>query len=213
MREAEAAARAGGRAATCRRAAGACPAPRAPAPPFDLGQLAALVESLRGVVPPELSRQLAEALRELLLALRAVLDWYIARLEPASRPRRTCRTSRSNERLAAVASALARLRELPPELRNAGIAAGALVLSMLLPWYEQSYVPEGSRVMSPAVSGPAPSGWWFVSVIQTSAVCSARWRRGASVRLPEIVAVRGDRSRTSVSVWIALRCHSGKNAR
>jgi hypothetical protein len=42
-------------------------------------------------------------------------------------------------------SALARLRELPPELRNAGIAATALALSLLLPWYEQSYVPEGSR--------------------------------------------------------------------
>jgi hypothetical protein len=40
---------------------------------------------------------------------------------------------------------LGRLRELPPELRNAGIAAAALVLTMLLPWYEQSYVPEGSR--------------------------------------------------------------------
>jgi hypothetical protein len=53
-----------------------------PAPAFDLGQLAALVESLRGVVPSKLSRQLAEALRELLVALRAVLDWYIARLEP-----------------------------------------------------------------------------------------------------------------------------------
>ncbi len=42
-------------------------------------------------------------------------------------------------------SALARLRQLPPELRNAGIAAGALVLTLFLPWYEQSYVPEGSR--------------------------------------------------------------------
>ena len=42
-------------------------------------------------------------------------------------------------------SALARLRELPPELRNAGIAAAALALSLLLPWYQQSYVPEGSR--------------------------------------------------------------------
>jgi hypothetical protein len=55
--------------------------PRPPA--FDLGQLTALVESLRGVVPPDLARQLADALRELLLALRAVLDWYIARLEPS----------------------------------------------------------------------------------------------------------------------------------
>ena len=41
-------------------------------------------------------------------------------------------------------SAVARLRELPPELRNAGIAAAALVLTMLLPWYEKSYVPRGS---------------------------------------------------------------------
>ena len=48
----------------------------------DLAQLTALIESLRGIVPPELARQLADALRELLIALRAVLDWYIARLEP-----------------------------------------------------------------------------------------------------------------------------------
>ena len=48
----------------------------------DLAQLTALIESLRGIVPPELARQLADALRELLVALRAVLDWYIARLEP-----------------------------------------------------------------------------------------------------------------------------------
>jgi hypothetical protein len=54
-----------------------------PSRPFpDLAQLSALIESLRGVVPPELARQLADALRELLIAIRAVLDWYIARLEP-----------------------------------------------------------------------------------------------------------------------------------
>jgi hypothetical protein len=40
---------------------------------------------------------------------------------------------------------LSRLRELPPELRNAGIAAAAMVVTLLLPWYQQSYVPEGSR--------------------------------------------------------------------
>jgi hypothetical protein len=56
-------------------------------PPFpDLAQLTALIESLRGVVPPELARQLADALRDLLIALRAVLDWYIARLEPREPP-------------------------------------------------------------------------------------------------------------------------------
>jgi hypothetical protein len=54
-----------------------------PPPAFDLSQLTALVESLRGVVPPDLARQLADALRELLLALRAVIDWYIAQLDPS----------------------------------------------------------------------------------------------------------------------------------
>jgi hypothetical protein len=57
-------------------------------PAFDLGQMTALIESLRGVVPPELAQQLAEALRQLLLALRAVLDWYIARLEGGEPPER-----------------------------------------------------------------------------------------------------------------------------
>jgi hypothetical protein len=42
-------------------------------------------------------------------------------------------------------SVASRLRELPPELRNAGIAAAALALSLFLPWYTQSYVPEGAR--------------------------------------------------------------------
>jgi hypothetical protein len=56
-----------------------------PAPLLDVSQITALVESLRGLVPPDLLRQLADALRELLLALRAVLDWYISRLEPSDR--------------------------------------------------------------------------------------------------------------------------------
>jgi hypothetical protein len=42
-------------------------------------------------------------------------------------------------------SALSRLRELPAELRNAGIASAALAVSLFLPWYTQSYVPEGAR--------------------------------------------------------------------
>ena len=81
MRAAQAARRGGRRRPRSRRAAGACPARSPRRRPFDLAQLTALVESLRGVVPPDLARQLAESLRELLLALRAVLDWYIARLE------------------------------------------------------------------------------------------------------------------------------------
>jgi hypothetical protein len=59
---------------------GAGQAPVAP----DLQALLALLDAVRDVVPPELSRQLADALRDLLLALRALLDWYIERLgEPA----------------------------------------------------------------------------------------------------------------------------------
>jgi len=48
----------------------------------DLAALAGLLELARGALPPELSRQLAQALRELLIALRAVLDYSIERLEP-----------------------------------------------------------------------------------------------------------------------------------
>jgi hypothetical protein len=44
-----------------------------------------------------------------------------------------------------MARALERLRDLPPELRNAGIAAAALALSLLLPWYTKSYLPEGAK--------------------------------------------------------------------
>jgi hypothetical protein len=42
--------------------------------------LVAALGSLRDVVPPELQRRLAEAVRELLVAIRALLDWYIERL-------------------------------------------------------------------------------------------------------------------------------------
>jgi hypothetical protein len=50
--------------------------------PFgDLAGLLRLLDSARGALPPELARQLADALRELLIALRAIIDWSIARLE------------------------------------------------------------------------------------------------------------------------------------
>jgi hypothetical protein len=51
----------------------------APSPPRT--DLWALLDSARGSLPPELARQLADALRDLLLALRAILDYSIARLE------------------------------------------------------------------------------------------------------------------------------------
>jgi hypothetical protein len=39
------------------------------------------VHRLEELIPAELRRQLAEALRELLLALRALIDWWVERLE------------------------------------------------------------------------------------------------------------------------------------
>jgi hypothetical protein len=53
----------------------------------DLSGITALIDAVRGTVPPELGHQLNEALRGLLVALRAVLDFYITRLEPP-RPER-----------------------------------------------------------------------------------------------------------------------------
>ena len=47
----------------------------------DLAPLLALIEGLRQSLPPELAQRFAEALRELLLALRGLLDWWIERLE------------------------------------------------------------------------------------------------------------------------------------
>jgi hypothetical protein len=51
-------------------------------PPFpDLTALLGMVEALKGTAPPEVLQPVADALRELLIALRAVLDYSIARLE------------------------------------------------------------------------------------------------------------------------------------
>jgi hypothetical protein len=50
-------------------------------PSPDLDPLVGLVQALRDLIPPELQRRLVAALRELLLALRALIDWYLERLE------------------------------------------------------------------------------------------------------------------------------------
>lgn len=47
----------------------------------DLDLLMQVVHALRDLIPPELQRRLAEAMRELLLALRALIDWYLERNE------------------------------------------------------------------------------------------------------------------------------------
>jgi hypothetical protein len=47
----------------------------------DIRALAGLLEAARTSLPPELAHQLASAARELLIALRALIDWWIERLE------------------------------------------------------------------------------------------------------------------------------------
>lgn len=47
--------------------------------------LAALLESLHALVPEELQQQLAEVVRQVLLLLRALIDWWVDRLEGPAR--------------------------------------------------------------------------------------------------------------------------------
>jgi len=54
----------------------------------DLAPVLALVEALRAAVPREISEQLAVLVRELLLALRALIDWYLERVEHGPREAR-----------------------------------------------------------------------------------------------------------------------------
>ncbi len=50
-------------------------------PGSDLAALVLLLQGARDLIPEELRARLAEALRELLLALRALIDWYLERVE------------------------------------------------------------------------------------------------------------------------------------
>jgi len=43
--------------------------------------LLGILGSLKDRIPPDLQQRLAEAVREVLLALRALIDWYLERLE------------------------------------------------------------------------------------------------------------------------------------
>jgi hypothetical protein len=52
----------------------------------DLSPLIALVEAMRRVVPVELQDQVNALQRELLLTVRALIDWYLERLDGAQRP-------------------------------------------------------------------------------------------------------------------------------
>jgi hypothetical protein len=47
----------------------------------DIQALAALLDLGRTMLPPELRAQVAELVRELLLLVRALIDWYLERVE------------------------------------------------------------------------------------------------------------------------------------
>ena len=47
----------------------------------ELEALFAAVRSLRELIPPEVAERMVAALRELLLALRSLIEWYLERLE------------------------------------------------------------------------------------------------------------------------------------
>ncbi len=82
VREAHARAEEAARSADVPPAGWQVPGSSADRPPFpDLSALMGLLETVRGAIPPELARQLADALRELLIAIRAILDYSIERLE------------------------------------------------------------------------------------------------------------------------------------
>ena len=49
----------------------------------DADLLLALFGALRDRIPPDLQQRLAEAIREVLLALRALIDWYLERTDRA----------------------------------------------------------------------------------------------------------------------------------
>ena len=47
----------------------------------ELDPFVALVQAMRDLIPPELQQRLIAALREVLLALRALIDWYLERID------------------------------------------------------------------------------------------------------------------------------------
>ena len=52
----------------------------------DLSPVFALLDALRRMIPPELQHQFEALQREVLLTLRALIDWYLERLDRRARP-------------------------------------------------------------------------------------------------------------------------------
>jgi hypothetical protein len=48
----------------------------------ELDALVGLLRALRELVPPELQQQVTDVIRQVLLLLRAVIDFWVTRLEP-----------------------------------------------------------------------------------------------------------------------------------
>jgi ABC-type transporter Mla subunit MlaD len=81
VREAHAKAEEAARAAAAQAPPNGWATPKSESPTPDFNALFALIDAAKGTLPPELLRQLADALRELLIALRAVIDYSIQKLE------------------------------------------------------------------------------------------------------------------------------------
>jgi len=76
------------RAGGFRPAGGDRPPPPPQAGTPDLSALLALLEAARSAVPRELEQQFTGLLREALLTLRALIDWYLERLDGTRAERR-----------------------------------------------------------------------------------------------------------------------------
>jgi hypothetical protein len=63
----------------------ASPPPEAGEASTEMQALVALLESLRDLLPPELREQVTALVKQLLLVLRALIDWLVNRLERGPR--------------------------------------------------------------------------------------------------------------------------------
>jgi len=77
----EAAARAAARVKTPPRGWQLREEPSGAQPTAETDPLLQVLHALRDLVPSDLQRRIAEAIRELLLAIRALIDWYLERIE------------------------------------------------------------------------------------------------------------------------------------